>query len=178
MTAQRSDAPLIEEDICSAEFRHRLMSGRLLITEAEYLCDLALSALRSETAPKIPDGSVVVPREPTDEMLGAGAHAAFGNRSYGGMKTLRKAYIAMISAAPVAATPKGNDGVIESLIGQLRRPISHTECDDPWYSCSQHDSCADDRRAGQPCDCGAQVLNELHAHSADALERCLERSQP
>lgn len=66
-------------------------------------------------------------------------------------------------------TPRS--AVVESLIGQLRKPLSHDECEDSWYSCSQHPNCADDRRAGQPCDCGSQRLNELHAHAADALER-------
>lgn len=78
-------------------------------------------------------------------------------------------------SAPGSATP--NSGVVESLIGQLRKQISHTECEDPWYSCSQHDSCADDRRKGDPCDCGAQHLNEMHAHAADALERSYERER-
>lgn len=68
----------------------------------------------------------------------------------------------------VSETPRS--AVVESLVGQLRKPVSHNVCEDAWYSCSQAD-CADDRRTGQPCDCGAQRLNELHAHAADALER-------
>lgn len=73
-----------------------------------------------------------------------------------------------LAISALSETPRS--AAVESLIGQLRKHVSHNVCEDAWYSCAQAD-CVDDRRAGHPCDCGAQHLNELHAHAADALER-------
>jgi len=42
----------------------------------------------------------------------------------------------------------------------LKAKRSHYDCEDPWYQCPQHEEgCADDRRRGGPCDCGADEFN-------------------
>lgn len=56
------------------------------------------------------------------------------------------------------------------LAERLREPVSHTTCDDDWYSCPMSpEGCGDERR-GTDCDCGADAENALHVAAATVLE--------
>lgn len=63
----------------------------------------------------------------------------------------------------------------------LKAKRSHYYCEDSWYSCPQaEDGCADDRRRGKPCDCGADTFNAevdrvLSGDSPPAVETSAKR---
>lgn len=67
----------------------------------------------------------------------------------------------------------------ESKVRELleRKPESHYECEDPWYSCPQQSECVNDDRRGDPCDCGADERNKLHDEIIRPLCESWLRSQ-
>lgn len=59
---------------------------------------------------------------------------------------------------------------VRELIARLRTKEPHHECEDCWYSCSQAEDCCDERRRGDPCDCGADSRNAQRREAADLIE--------
>lgn len=55
----------------------------------------------------------------------------------------------------------------------LKTKRSHYYCEDSWYSCPQsEDGCADDRRRGNKCDCGADAFNaEIDSLLSDSAQQ-------
>ena len=65
---------------------------------------------------------------------------------------------------------------MSDLIERLRKPVSHLECEDCWYSCPKSGKCCNDNE-GPECNCGADAENALRTEAADALVRA-EGAEP